>query len=119
MMALVGVFIGLCMNQVLPLMSASWNPFIMMVCVMAFCNASASVANEFAMKQNAGLDINIQNAVLYTFCVISSIAYCWVVNSVKLESVQSFLSGFDRVAALVVLLQLSAGLMVSRILKYA
>merc|ERR1719453_1065074 len=102
MMALVGVFAGLCLNQFMPLLNAQWNPLILMVCAMALCNASASVANEFAMKQNAGLDINIQNAVLYSFCVVSSLAYCWVVNPVKLWNLQNFLSGFDGIAWLVV-----------------
>jgi len=118
-LALCMVFVGLCVNQIGPLLTSSISPMVLLVLLMAFTNAVASVANEFAIKQNSGLDLNLQNAVLYSFCLIWAIVYIVVSKPQKLTSFAAFFENFGFSAWLIVCMQLSAGLLVSRILKYA
>merc|ERR1719247_931881 len=101
LLAICGVFVGLCMNQVVPLMNSSISPAVLLVCLAAFTNASASVANEFAMKRNEGLDINLQNSVLYSFCATFGIVYVAIFNPERLASFSSFTDGFTSMAYMV------------------
>lgn len=119
MLALAAIFAGLCINQVGPLMNSGFSPMILIVLCMACTNACASVANEYAIKQNSGLDLNLQNAVLYCFCITWAIIYLIVTKPEKLSSFGAFFENFGGFAFLIVGLQLTAGLLVSRILKYA
>merc|ERR1719161_959798 len=86
---------------------------------MTLTNACASVANEFAIKQNTNLDLNMQNAVLYSFCSFFALLYIVVLHPERMTSLDSFFENFDKLAWLLVAVQLCIGLLVSRILKYA
>merc|ERR1719453_864193 len=86
---------------------------------MTVTNATGSVFNEYALKWNQGLDINMQNAVLYAMCIVFSIVILAVRSPVHLTSLGAFFEGFTNWTILMVCLQASAGLLVSRLLKYA
>jgi len=118
-LALSGVFLGLCVNQITPLLSASLSAAVFIILAMAMTNACGSVANEYAIKQNAGLDLNMQNAVLYSFCIVWALLYIVILKPAKLTSVGAFFQDINATAWAVIVLQICAGLMVSRILKYA
>lgn len=118
-LALAAVFAGLCINQITPLMTASLSPWVMIILAMAMTNALSSVANEYAIKQNGGVDLNLQNAVLYSFCFVWACVYLAISKPEKLSSVGAFFENFNATFVVVIGLQLCAGLLVSRILKYA
>jgi hypothetical protein len=117
-LALCFVFVGLVINQITPLKNASLSPWVLLVLAMAATNAMGSVANEYAIKQNAAVDLNLQNAVLYSFCIAWLIMYILVAKPQKLSSVGAFFDNFDAGAWFIIILLLCAGLMVSRLLKY-
>merc|ERR1719316_2207467 len=81
---LFAVFAGLCINQIPPLMNATLSWSVLLVLAMTLTNAFASVSNEYAIKQNAGLDLNMQNTVLYSFCSLSAFIYLAVLHPDKL-----------------------------------
>jgi hypothetical protein len=119
MLTLGFVFAGLCINQIGPMMNASLSASVLLVLAMTLTNACASVANEFAIKQNSQLDLNMQNAVLYSFCSMFALAYIIILHPERMTSLDSFFANFDTLAWLLVAVQLCIGLLVSRILKYA
>jgi hypothetical protein len=117
--ALLGIFCGLVINQIQPLLSATWTPSVLLVCGMAFLNASASVMQEFAFKQNMHLDINLQNAISCIFGIVAAGVYLAFAAPLKLSSVEAFFDGFDTNTVLLLLTLLTLSLLVARILKYA
>jgi hypothetical protein len=111
------VFLGLVVNKVFSSKSSgdfSW--MFMWVLLMTLCNAAGSVANEFALKQNKALDINVQNMVLYSFCVACSIVFLGATDPGRLAG--TFFAGFDSHTWLTIGLQSLVGLLVSRLLKH-
>jgi len=111
------VFLGLVVNKVFSSKSAggfSW--MFLWVLLMTLCNAAGSVANEYALKHNKALDINVQNMVLYSFCVTCSILFLACTDPARLAG--SFFSGFDSHTWLTIGLQSLVGLLVSRLLKH-
>mmetsp|Transcript_18803 Transcript_18803/g.29638 ORF Transcript_18803/g.29638 Transcript_18803/m.29638 type:complete len:464 (+) Transcript_18803:3-1394(+) len=110
------IFVGMVGNRV---GATTWSWSILWVLAMTFSNASATVVNEFALKRTMGLDINVQNATLYAMCATCGVLVLAVKNPSKLFSVSDFFEGFASSTVLTVALQILAGLMVSRILKYA
>jgi hypothetical protein len=118
--ALLTLLVGLVLNQAMPLMQASFNPAaISLVCLMSFANAAGSVCFEWVVKQQATLDLNLQNIVLYFWGALLSFCYLAMLDSSKLASVRSFFVGFTLIVALIVCCQIFAGLFISRMLKYA
>lgn len=117
--ALLGIFASLCINQLTPPLSATWSPAILLVCVMALLNACASVAQEFALKRNMALDINLQNSISCIFGMLAGVLYLGVKLPARLGSVQAFFEGFDMLTFMLVGLLLTLGLLVVRVLKYA
>jgi drug/metabolite transporter (DMT)-like permease len=118
-LAIGGVFLGLFVNQATPLMNATWSPAIVLIVAMALTNSCASVSNELAIKQNSGMDLNLQNSVLYAFCSFAALLYLATQNPAKLTSLSGFFEGMGQSALVIVCVQGITGLMVSRILKYA
>jgi hypothetical protein len=111
------VFLGLVVNKLFSAKSSgefSW--MFMWVLLMTLCNAAGSVANEFALKQNKALDINVQNMVLYSFCVACSIVFLCATDPSRLAG--TFFAGFDSHTWLTIGLQSLVGLLVSRLLKH-
>lgn len=98
--------------------AAASNWAFLSVVFMTLCNALGAVTNEFALKRNAELDINVQNMLLYTMCASTSICILALSNPIRLSSVHSFFEGFTRQTVLMIGLQASAGLLISRLLKY-
>lgn len=117
--ALLGIFSGLIINQIEPLLSATWTPAVFLVCGMAFLNAFASVMQEFALKQNMHLDINIQNAISCVFGIVAALAYLTLAAPAKLSSFEAFFEGFNTLTVLLLSILLVLSLLVVRILKYA
>jgi len=117
--ALLGIFCGLVVNQIEPLLSATWTPSILLVCGMAFINALASVVQEFALKQKMHLDINLQNAISCIFGLAVALVYLMLKAPAKLASRQAFFDGFDMLTFLLVSQLLVLSLLVVRIIKYA
>lgn len=97
----------------------SWSVMALWVLAMTCCNALASVFNELAMKRNEGLDINVQNAVLYMECLCITVLIILASGDRHSLNPGSFFEGFTHHTMFTVTLQACAGLMVSRILKYA
>jgi len=111
------VFLGLVVNKVFSARSSgefSW--MFMWVLLMTLCNAFGSVANEYALKQNRALDINVQNMVLYSFCVVCSLVFLAATDPARIAG--TFFAGFDSHTWLTIGLQSLVGLLVSRLLKH-
>jgi hypothetical protein len=113
------IVFGLVLNQVEPLRHATFSWAILLVFSMALANACGSVCNEYALKKRADVDINLQNIHLYTWCFGLAMATLAFTDYWQLMSFGDFFRGFDKMTCTIVLLQLGAGLLVSRILKYA
>lgn len=113
---IVVIFLGLTVNRA---GRSQWTWTFLWVVLMTLTNALGSVANEFALKRNSGLDINLQNAVLYTACATFAFLLLALDDPSKLSGPTAFLQGFSRSTMITVCLQVFAGLIVSRILKYA
>jgi hypothetical protein len=118
-LALFIIFVGFCLNQITPLLHGTMSPAILIVLFMGLTNACASVANEYAIKMNSDLNLNLQNSLLYCFCSFFAFLYILVLRPEKLSSVASFFAHFDATAWITIGLQMAVGLLVSRILKYA
>merc|ERR1719382_1357231 len=87
---------------------------------MTWCNAFGSVINEYALKLNKSLDINIQNMVLYTGCILCSFIYIAASDPRRVRGGPAiFFTGFDNKTWFTVGLQSVTGLLVSRMLKHA
>lgn len=117
--AILTIVFGLVLNQVAPLMHATFSWTILLVFSMALANASGSVCNEYALKRVSGADLNLQNIQLYTWCFMLGVVTLAATDHTKLLGSTAFFQGFDGLTLTIVILQLSAGLLVSRILKYA
>jgi len=114
------IFSGLVVNQVASHISkASLSLSFVWVLAMTLCNASGSVSNEFALKRNKGLSIDIQNMVLYFVSIILCFGLLAATDPQRLASPANYFAGFDVQTFTVVGLQAFAGLLVSRLLKYA
>lgn len=114
-----GIFAGLVINQITPLLAAAWSPAVLLVCGMALLNAFASVVQEFALKQNMGLDINLQNSISCIFGITAGLLYLILTTPTKLTSAEAFFYGFDTMTFMLLSLLLVLSLLVVRILKYA
>ena len=86
--------------------------------MLALSNAAGAVANEYAMKQRAALDINLQNMILYGLCGSFVLLGLAVSQPATVQSPQAFFHGFVPECWQVIILQAFAGLAMSRILKY-
>lgn len=115
-MAISVVFTGLAVNRVGGL---TWSWTFLWVLLMTLTNSLASVANEFALKRSKSIDINVQNAVLYTGCSLFAILLLAVDDPMRLAGPSAFFQGFNASTMVTVSLQAFAGLVVSRLLKYA
>jgi hypothetical protein len=113
------IFVGLLINRVGSISAATFNWAFVLVMLMTVTNATGSVFNEYALKWNKALDINLQNAILYTMCICFSVIILAIRSPTHLASPGAFFQGFTNWTVLMVCLQASAGLLVSRLLKYA
>jgi hypothetical protein len=116
------VFCGLVLNRTGHLLYSqqAWSWQFLWVLFMTLTNATGSVANEFALKRNAQLDLNLQNCILYTMCISFSLILLALADPARLFGGPSaFFTGFTASTMMMVGLQALAGLLVSRLLKYA
>lgn len=117
--AIAVIFVGLVVNRLGSMFHGhAWSWSFLWVLGMTLCNAVGSVANEFALKRNQGLDTNVQNAVLYAACVLMLVALLLLTNPHRFLSLGKFFDGFSRWTVATSCLQAFTGLMVSRLLKY-
>jgi UDP-sugar transporter A1/2/3 len=115
------ILIGLFVNRASSIMAnkGSISLVFLWVILMTLTNATASVANEYALKRNKELNINFQNMVLY-FAGISFLSMMALsVEPALILSPRMFFKGFTPSAIMLVLIQGCQGLLVSRLLKYA
>lgn len=118
LVGIIVVFSGLVFNKVFSTFFAgafSWR--FMWIVAMTICNAVGSVANEYALKRNGGLDINVQNIALYGFCTLFTALILLVTDPHRYSS--SLFTGFSSNTWLTVGLQSIVGLLIARLLKYA
>lgn len=116
--AILTIVFGLVLNQAAPLMHATFSWAVLLVFSMALANASGSVCNEYALKRISGVDLNLQNIHLYSWCFGLGVVTLAATDHTKLLHISAFFQGFDGLTFTIVTLQLAAGLLVSRILKY-
>lgn len=113
------IFAGLVLNRLGSYYNGGFGWGFLLVMLMTITNACGSVVNEWALKRNRALDINIQNSVLYSMCIFFSFVVLRARNPGHLYSAAAFFEGVTSRTALMVCMQASAGLLVSRLLKYA
>jgi hypothetical protein len=116
--AIGGIAFGCSVNQIPQMVNDQWSPGVAWACLLAFTNAAGAVANEYAMKQKAQLDINLQNSILYGLCGTFVLVGIFIFNGQSVQSAQSFFTGFVPECWAIIILQTFTGLAVSRILKY-
>eukprot|EP00416_Gambierdiscus_australes_P017568 CAMPEP_0171080796 /NCGR_PEP_ID=MMETSP0766_2-20121228/16094_1 /TAXON_ID=439317 /ORGANISM="Gambierdiscus australes, Strain CAWD 149" /LENGTH=456 /DNA_ID=CAMNT_0011538067 /DNA_START=75 /DNA_END=1445 /DNA_ORIENTATION=+ len=114
--AIVLLFVGCVVNQLPAFFRAEFTWGVLWAFLLAFSNAAGGVANEYAMKRKAAMDINLQNCILYFFCGSFGMIYLLVFQMSDLQ--RGFFNGFSPQCIQVVVLQMLTGLAVSRILKY-
>jgi len=90
-----------------------------LVLLMTLTNAISSVANEKALKRNYGLDLNVQNSIMYSMMTMMALLLIAATKPEKVMSVNRFFDGFSTYTLMTICLQTGAGLLVSRLLKYA
>jgi hypothetical protein len=117
--AIVILVSGLMLNQCGTITSRTLSWGVAWVLVMTFCNSAGSVLTEFAFKRNSGLDINLQNMILYLFCILSCMSLIFFKEPELLQSDTAlFFRGFTQITWTCIGLQACAGLLVSRLLKH-
>mmetsp|Transcript_119365 Transcript_119365/g.266608 ORF Transcript_119365/g.266608 Transcript_119365/m.266608 type:complete len:454 (-) Transcript_119365:162-1523(-) len=120
LLSILTVVIGLILNQVPNLFKAHVSWAFVWVMIMTLCNTVGSVVNEYAMKRTKGMNINLQNMMLYSACVICNFLFLLASDGTSLlQGPWRFFDGFTNCTFLTIGLQAIAGLLVSRILKYA
>jgi len=110
------IFVGLAVNRA---GLSAWNWAFVWVLGMTLTNATGSVVNEFALKRSRQLDINVQNCILYVACGAFAILLLAVDEPSRLLGTEVFFRGFTGNTFFTLTLQAFAGLIVSRMLKYA
>jgi len=110
------IFGGLAINRA---GMSAWSWAFLWVLVMTLTNATGSVVNEFALKRSRMLDINVQNSILYVACGTFAILLLAMDEPSRLQSPAAFFQGFTGNTFFTLTLQAFAGLIVSRMLKYA
>jgi hypothetical protein len=114
------ILVGIVVSQASKVAAGfSFNLAAFWVLLMTLTNAVSSVANEKALKRNFGLDLNVQNSIMYSMMTVISIIVIAFSKPGKLLSLTAFFEGFSVYTVLTVCLQAGAGLLVSRLLKYA
>jgi len=116
-----GIILGCCVNQI-----PKWiheggvgaGDGMLLSLFFAFLTGAAGVLNEYVLKKTSGIDINLQNSVHYFTGVCCILVYFAVFRPHVFDSVAVFFSGFEPPCILIIILQVFAGLVVSRILKY-
>jgi len=117
-LAILGIFLGCTLNQLPKMLGDEFSVGVFWSALLAFSNAAGAVANEYAFKQRAQVDINLQNAILYTLCGSFVLIGLAVFDPAVVASPSSFFKGFVPECLQVIILQIFTGLAVSRILKY-
>jgi len=114
--AIAVIFAGLTLNRA---GGSAFTWAFLWVLLMTLTNAVGSVANEFALKRSRKLDINVQNSILYMACALFAILLLALDDPARLLSPTKFFDGFTGNTFFTLTIQAFAGLMVSRMLKYA
>jgi len=116
--AIIGVLLACTANQVPAMLRSefSWN--VLYAFLLAFLNAAGGVVCEFAMKRKAAMNINLQNAIIYTSCSSLALLYLAAFRPHVFVSAKAFFAGFEPSCLQVIVLQVINGLTVSRILKH-
>jgi len=115
-MAIVGILLG-------GLFSCTWRDAQFdvkssWVIISPLVSALGAVTNDFALKRT-DLDINMQNAVLYTMCAFFALLYLSVGDVKRIRNPSSLLAAFPLDGVSIIVLQSMMGLVISRILKHA
>ena len=117
-LAIGGIFLGCSVNQIPKMLNDDFSWGVTWALMLALSNVAGAVANEYAMKQRAALDINLQNMILYGLCGSFVLLGLAVSQPATVQSPQAFFHGFVPECWQVIILQAFTGLAVSRILKY-
>ena len=120
-LALVVLAIGCVSNSLDADLELHLNPTTLLVVLSAFLGALGSVMNEYSVKQDLALNLNVQNAVLYVETMLGCAVLLVFAPSSMSESSSgsSSWSALDFDCCLIVCLSAMLGLIVSRILKYS
>jgi len=113
-----GIFVGCTVSQLPVMMTSEFSWEVTWVLVLAFLTAFGGVMTEYAMKQRAEVDINLQGCVIYITSCIFTLTFLLIYRSHLFISVADFFHGFEPECMQIVALQVLQGLTVSRILKH-
>lgn len=113
-----GIFVGCTVSQLPVMMASEFTPEVMWVLVLAFLTAAGGVMTEYAMKQRAAVDINLQGCVIYVTSCFFTLMFLLIARSHLFISAADFFHGFEPECMQIVALQVLQGLTVSRILKH-
>jgi len=111
--------VGCVINSIHPGMKLHVDSAVLWVVLSAFVAALGCVMNEYFMKRDFAMDINIQNSILYSETCISCLLIIAFLHPAKLVSPFAFFHGFHGDCWVIAGLSIFIGLSVSRILKYA
>lgn len=110
------IFSGIIMEKFFKTkMDGNWSWAFLWILAMTVCNASGSVANEYALKFNRSLDINIQNTV---FCACGFVFALIILVFQDPLRYGHFFDGFDQQTWRTIGLHSFGGLVGSRLLKH-
>jgi len=116
---LVVLTLGCVINSVQPGFSLHFDRNVMWVICSTFFASIGCVLNEYSMKSDIGMSLNIQNSILYTetcFCCLLVVA---CTSPERLGSPSAFFHGFHEECWAVAGTAVCIGLVVSWILKHA
>lgn len=118
-LALLLLTAGCIVNSIQPGLAFHIDSKIGLVLCSALISALGCVLNEYFVKKDVQLDLNIQNAILYTETCICCLVVVAVLDHTRLTSPAKFLQGFATDCWFIASVSILIGLSVSRILKYS
>lgn len=115
--SLICIFLGASAPHMWSLITTTFSHKLLILCTVAFLQASTMVTTEFSMKRRPGIDINMQNMVLYA-CTFTASLVLALASDGSVQNLLEACMAFHGPGWVLVILQISAGVMVTRILKY-
>lgn len=116
--AIVGIIIACVLSQVPAMLSSEYTSKVWLVVLLAFMSSASIVFHEYVIKSQAGVDLNLQNVILYASGVACALVYLAIVKISVFSSPAAFFEGVTPECLQVIVLQVFLGLTISRILKY-
>lgn len=113
-----GIFFGCTISQVPAMLKSEFSPEVAWVLVLAFLTATGGVMTEYAMKQRAAIDLNLQGCIMYAASSFFTLVFLVAARRHLFVGAAVFFQGFEPECMQIIALQVLQGLTVSRILKH-